>query len=251
VTFAVPANAYDRFMGRYSTLLAPLFLDFARVESGPVLDVGCGPGALTTVLVERFGADAVAAADPSEPFVAAARERQPGVRVELAPAESLPFEDGEFAAALAQLVVHLMADPAAGLAEMARVTREGGVLAACVWDYVSEQSPLGAFWMAARSIDPEAIDESRLPGARDGHLAELLAAAGLREVEAGVVTFEVQHASFEEHWEPFTFGVGLAGAYLAGLEQDRQDALRERCREAFPAGPFVLPLRAWTARGVV
>jgi trans-aconitate methyltransferase len=110
VSFAVPADAYDRFMGRYSRRLAPAFLDFARIDRAPVLDVGCGPGALTKVLVERFGPASVVAADPSEPFVDAARERHPGVRVELSAAEEMPFSDGEFAASLAQLVVHFMAD---------------------------------------------------------------------------------------------------------------------------------------------
>ena len=250
MTFAVAADAYDRFMGRYSTRLAPLFLEFARVESGPVLDVGCGPGALTTVLVERFG-DGVAAADPSEPFVEAARARHPGVRVELAPAEDLPFGDGEFGASLAQLVVHFMADPVVGLREMARVTRPGGVVAACVWDFASRRSPLDAFWDAARSIDPDVVDESRLAGAREGHLAELFAESGLRESEPGAAEFEVEHASFEEYWEPFTLGVGPAGSYLTSLDEDQRAAVREHCREALPAGPFRLPLRAWAARALV
>lgn len=251
MTFAVAADAYDRFMGRYSTLLAPRFLDFAHVADGPVLDVGCGPGALTGVLVERFGADEVAGADPSAPFVVAARERHPGVRVEEAPAERLPFAVDEFAASLAQLVVHFMADPIAGLGEMARVTRPGGVVAACVWDLAGDRSPLGPFWAAARRLDPEVVDESRLAGAREGHLAELFEAAGLREVHDGVLEVTVEHASFEEYWEPFTLGVGPAGAYLVSLDEDLQAAIRERCRESFAGEPIVIPLRAWTARGVV
>jgi SAM-dependent methyltransferase len=250
VSFAVAAEAYDRFMGRYSSRLAPRFLDFARVDRAPVLDVGCGPGALTTVLVERFGANGVAAADPSEPFVAAARERHPGVRVELAPAESLPFGDEAFAAALAQLVVHFMADPLAGLREMSRVTARGGVIAACVWDLAGGESPLGPFWEAARQIDPDVVDESRLAGVREGHLAELFAEAGIREIEDGELAFAVAHASFDEYWEPFTLGVGPAGSYLATLDDDRRNAVRERCRAAVPDGPFELRLRAWAARGV-
>jgi ubiquinone/menaquinone biosynthesis C-methylase UbiE len=135
MSFVVAADAYDRFMGRYSVPLAPRFADFAAVAPGQhVLDVGCGPGALTAELVKRVGPDAVSAVDPSEPFVAAARERHPGVTVERAAAEQLPFGVGAFDAALAQLVVHFMTDPVAGLREMARVTREGGVVAACVWD---------------------------------------------------------------------------------------------------------------------
>ena len=197
MSFAVAADAYDRFMGRYSTPLAPGFLDFAGIDSGPVLDVGCGPGALTAVLVERFGVDEVAAADPSEPFVAAARERHPGVRVELAPAETMPFDEGKFAASLAQLVVHFMSDPVAGLREMTRVTHEGGVIAACVWDLAGGAAPLSPFWDAARQLDPDVDDESALAGARKGHLAELFGAAGVREIADGALSVDVQHATFD------------------------------------------------------
>jgi SAM-dependent methyltransferase len=251
VTFAVAAEAYDRFMGRYSTPLAPRFLDFAKVGSGPVLDVGCGPGALTSVLVERFGADGVAAADPSEPFVAAARERHPGVRVELAPAEAMPFDEGQFAASLAQLVVHFMSDPVAGIREMTRVTREGGVVAACVWDLAGGRAPLGPFWNAARQLDPDVDDESRLAGAREGHLAELFDAAGVREIADGAISVSIEHATFDEWWEPYTLGVGPAGTHVAHLDETQRAALRDRCRDLLPDAPFTIEARAWAARGVV
>jgi SAM-dependent methyltransferase len=251
VSFAVAAEAYDRFMGRYSMPLAPRFLDFARVEGGPVLDVGSGPGALTAVLVERFGEGAVTAADPSEPFVAAARERHPGVRVELAPAEAMPFGDGEFGAALAQLVVHFMSDPVAGIREMARVTQESGVVAACVWDLGGGEGPLGVFWEAARRSDPDVDDESDRAGAREGHLSELFGAAGLHDVVDGAVSIAVEHDSFEKWWEPFTLGVGPAGAHVAGLDDQNRAALREECRRLLPEAPFTIHARAWAARGVV
>src|SRR3954454_18582305 len=161
-------------MGRYSVLLTPQFADLAGVGPGQrVLDVGCGPGALTTELVERVGASNVAAVDPSESFVAAARERHPGVDVQEAPAETLPYADDVFDAALAQLVVHFMADPVQGLTEMARVTRAGGVVAACVWDHAGGRGPLSLFWDVAHRFDPGAADESDLAGAREGHLGEL------------------------------------------------------------------------------
>ena len=251
MSFAVAPDAYDRFMGRYSAPLAPAFADFAGVGSGQtVLDVGCGPGALTTELVARVGAAAVTAVDPSEPFVEAARDRHPGVRVERAPAEQLPFPDDEFDVALAQLVVHFMADPVAGLREMGRVARRDGVVAACVWDHAGGGGPLSVFWEAVHAIDADADDESRLAGAREGHLAELFQEAGLRAVEDGVVSADVEHASFEEWWEPFSLGVGPAGAYVARLAADRQTALRERCRSLLPAPPFVVSARAWAARGL-
>ena len=252
MSFFVAADAYDRFMGRYSSPLAAPFADFARVRAGQrVLDVGCGPGQLTAELVRRLGVDAVGAVDPSEQFVAAVRERHPDVDVRQAPAEDLPFGDDEFDAALAQLVVHFMADPVAGLREMARVTRTGGVVAACVWDLAGGEAPISVFWTAARELDPDVEDESQLAGAREGHLAELLQAAGLRDIEQDSLFVTVQHPSFEDWWEPFTLGVGPAGAYTASLDSAQQEQLRERCRELHPDAPFTLTARAWAARGLV
>jgi SAM-dependent methyltransferase len=231
--------------------LAPRFSDFAGVAPDQrVLDVGCGPGALTAELAERLGPAAVAAVDPSEPFVAAARERHPGVEVRRAAAEKLPFGDQAFDAALAQLVVHFMADPVAGLREMARVTRKHGVVAACVWDHAGGRGPLSPFWEAAHELDPDVDDESQLAGAREGHLSELFEAAGLRDIKEKALSVDVEHPSFEEWWEPFTLGVGPAGAYAAGLDAQRRDRLRALCRERLPAAPFVLTARAWAARGV-
>ena len=251
MSFTVAAEAYDRFMGRYSVLLAPQFAGLADVVAGQrVLDVGCGPGALTTELVRRLGPDGVAAVDPSEPFVAAARERHPGVTVERAPAEQLPFPDQEFDAALAQLVVHFMADPVAGLSEMARVTRKDGVVAASVWDHAGGQGPLSVYWEAVRELDPDVEDESKLAGARKGHLTELFEAAGLREVEETDLAVSIEHPTFEEWWDPFTLGVGPAGGYVARLDPERQTELRERCREKLSPAPFVLTARAWAARGL-
>ena len=250
VSFAVAADAYDRFMGRYSTQLAPLLADVAGVERGQrALDIGCGPGALTGELVERLGAEAVAAVDPSEPFVIAARERHPGVDVRRAAAEELPFPDAEFDVALAQLVVHFMADPIAGLREMARVTRPGGVVVACVWDHAGRRGPLSLFWTAVRLLDPAAEDESELAGARAGHLVELFRAAGLHEVDQSELAVRVEYASFDDWWEPFTLSVGPAGAYVAGLDAVRREALKERCSELVPDAPFTLEAIAWAARG--
>jgi SAM-dependent methyltransferase len=252
VTFDVAADAYDRFMGRYSRSLAPQLADLAGVRRGQrALDVGCGPGALTTELVGRLGAEAVAAADPSEPFVEAARRRHPGVEVAVAGAEDLPFADGAFNAALAQLVVSFMSDPAAGLAEMRRVTRAGGVVAACVWDHAGGKAPLSPFWRAVAELDPGARDESGQPGAREGDLAALFETAGLGDVQASDLWVRVEHASFEEWWDPFALGVGPAGVYLAGLDADAGAELRERCCLLLGEGPVRLAMRAWAARGRV
>ncbi|MEV6932610.1 class I SAM-dependent methyltransferase [Dactylosporangium sp. NPDC051485] len=250
MSFEVAADAYGRFMGRYSEPLATQFAGFA--EGGRTLDVGCGTGALTAELVARLGHELVAAADPSAAFVAAARARLPEVDIRRAAAEDLPFAGGEFDAALAQLVVHFMADPVAGLREMARVTRPGGVVAACVWDHAGGGGPLAAFWTAARQLDPQARDESGLAGARHGHLAELFAAAGLRDVEETSLTVRTTFAGFDDWWEPFTLGVGPAGDYVKGLDAARRDALRARCATLLPRhGPIEITASAWTASGRV
>ena len=223
MSFDVSADAYLRFMGRYSEPLAVRFADLAGVRTGQrLLDVGCGPGALTAELERRVGTDAVSAVEPSASFAAAARERLPGVDVRQSAAERLPFPADSFDAALAQLVVHFMTDPVLGLREMSRVTRPGGVVAACVWDHAGGRGPLTAFWSAVRQLDPAADDESDLAGAREGHLARLFAQAGLEQAQATTLTVRVRHASFEQWWQPFTLGVGPAGAYVASLTPERR-----------------------------
>lgn len=239
-------------MGRYSVPLAPLFADLASVNAGQrVLDVGCGPGALTAELVRRLGSGAVSAVDPSESFVAAAQERHPGVRIERAAAEELPFEDEAFDAALAQLVVHFMTDPVAGLREMARVTRKEGIVAASVWDHAGGQGPLSLYWQAVRELDPNVEGESQLAGAGEGDLGRLFRQAGLREIEESTLSVSVEHSSFEEWWEPYTLGVGPAGVYVVGLDAERQAQLRDRCRAMLPPPPFRVTAVAWAARAFI
>lgn len=251
MSFNVAAEQYDAFMGRYSTPLAPVFAAFAGVTAGQrVLDVGCGPGALTGELIRRVGIGAVSAIDPSEPFVAAVAQRHDGLDVHLAAAEAIPFEAESFDGTLAQLVVHFMTDPVGGIREMGRVTKRWGGVAACVWDHAGGGGPLAAFWNAARSLDREAHDESGLAGTRQGHLTELFRAAGLDEVEEGAIQVDVVHETFEEWWAPFTLGVGPAGAYTARLGSQGQAELRNHCEEMLGPAPFVISARAWTARGL-
>ena len=252
MTFDVPAEAYDRFMGVHSRQLAPQLADLAELApDGRALDVGCGPGALTTELVARLGEGSVAAVDPSATFVAAARERHPGVDVQRATAEALPYPDSDFDATLAQLVVHFMTDPLAGIREMARVTLPDGVVAACVWDHAGERSPLAPFWKAAHELQIGVLDESGLPGARDGHLVELFQAAGLREVEQSELVARIEYSSVDQWLAPFALGVGPAGAAYAGFTPQQRSELGERCRELLGPPPFVLESVAWAARGVV
>jgi len=246
VTFNVPADAYARFMGRFSEPLGALFVDRAHLLPGQrALDVGCGPGALTTQLVRRLGAENVCAVDPSATFVDAVRARFPLVDVRMAAAEDLPFADDSFDCALAQLVVHFMADPVAGLTEMRRVTRPGGLVAASVWDQQTGGNPLATFWAAARDTDEQFAAQPERAGTREGHLAELCLSAGLRDVESGSLTVTVEFASFAEWWEPYTLGVGPIGDYLTTLDEDGKERLRARCAELLPAANFAVSGRAW------
>jgi SAM-dependent methyltransferase len=257
-TFQTSADAYDRHIGRYSPQLASALLEFAGVERGMrALDVGCGPGALTAVLVERLGPANVVGADPSEPYAEACRARQPGVEVAVAAAESLPFADDAFDATLSQLVVNFIDDPEAALDEMARVTRSGGVVASCVWDYAGEMTLLRAFWDAAREIDPgrgAAADEGVVMAwCGEGELGELWRAAGLRDVRFGPLLVRASYSNFDDMWAPLLTGAGPSGAFCKSLGEDRQAALRDACRRRLGVGdePFELSARAWAASGIV
>jgi len=253
--FQVDAGAYDRFMGRYSVVLAPRFADAAGIDAGRrALDVGCGPGALTTELAERLGAEAVAAVDPSEPFVAAARERLPGVDVRVASAESLPFADDAFDAALAQLVLHFVGDPEQGVREMARVTRPGGTVAACTWDSRGDMQLLRTFWQAALALDERAPDEpSTLRFTRGEEIADVFAANGLTDVRLEQLHVEAGYADYDELWSSTLGGVGPVGAYVASRDEGQRATLREELYQRLdsPAGAFTLGARAWAAVGTV
>lgn len=250
MSFDVAAQAYGRFMGRYSEPLADELVPLLALDPGRrALDVGCGPGALTARLVDRLGVGSVCAVDSSAPFVAAARDRFPGLDVRPSRAEELPWPDGWFDVVAASLVVHFMRDPVAGLREMGRVARPGGTVAATVWDHAGDRGPISTFWRAVRSLDPAAPDESDLAGARARHLASLFVAAGLDVIWNTVLSVRVRYDSADQWWEPYTLGVGPAGAYVAGLADADRDALRRRCRELLPPAPFDVDASAWCVIG--
>jgi ubiquinone/menaquinone biosynthesis C-methylase UbiE len=252
VEFTAAADKYDRFMGRYTRTLAPALADAAGITGGMrVLDVGCGPGGLTDVLAERLGAENVAAIDPASQFATACAERHPGADVRVGVAEELPWADGAFDAALACLVVAFMQDADHGIREMARVTRPGGTVAACMWDIPGGgMTMLSTFWRVARALDPSATGEQARAGVTEGDLGERFRRAGrLDDVEEGVLEAHADYTGFDDFWEPFTFAVGPAGQYLAAQAPEMQERLREACRDALPEGPFSLTARAWYARG--
>ncbi|MCU1677376.1 MAG: Methyltransferase type 11 [Frankiales bacterium] len=251
MSFDVAAEAYGQFMGRFSEPLADAFADTLALRRGlRALDVGCGPGALTARLVDALGADAVSAVDPSAPFVAAARQRFPEVDIREASAEQLPYDDAAFDVTAAELVVHFLADPVAGIAEMARVTLPGGLVAACVWDFGSGRDPLNVFWTAVRHLDPTAHDESGLPGTMDGQLVSYFESAGLTDVRGSLLSITVPIGSFEDWWRPFTLGVGPAGSYVSGLDAAARERLRDECERALGDHDIRISASAWSATGV-
>jgi SAM-dependent methyltransferase len=243
-TFQVAAEAYDRHAGRYGPELAPALIAAAGVTPGMrALDVGCGPGALTRELVALLGASSVVAIDPSAPFVEAIRTRLPGVDVSLGRGEALPYEDATFDAALAQLALNFMSDPPAGVREMRRVVRAGGVVAVAVWDYVGEMTLLRAFWDTVTATDPagSAQDEgASMPYCTPETLGELFADVRPVVVSAG-------YDGFEDLWAPLAAGVGPAGAYVVALAADRRASFKEAFRDRLGVTdqPFRLTARAW------
>lgn len=253
-TFQTTGAAYDGFMGRYSRPLAVVFADAAGVTAGKVaLDVGCGPGALTEVLIDRLGVDDVWACDPSPPFVAVCAARHPGLDVRRARAEELPYEDGSVDVALTQLVLHFVSDPEAAARELRRVTRPGGTVAACVWDFADGMEMLRAFWDAALEVDPAAPDEARtLRFGGEGEIAALFEGVGLTAIAESTLRVSTTYADFEELWTGFLAGIGPAGAWCVGLDEVDRAGLRGALfrHVGEPAGAFELSAlaRCCTAR---
>lgn len=244
--FDTSDTAYDDFMGRYSSQLGPLFADFAGVADGMrVLDVGAGTGALTGALVTK-GAD-VAAVDPSPSFARALHERFPDLQVHPAPAEQLPWPDASFDAALAQLVVTFMADAPAGIAEMRRVVRDGGTVAACMWDRD------GMEMLAAISRARQALSGSEMTDARyrtREEIESLFAVDGFDDVQTELLDVESSYGGFDELWGTILGGAGPAGAWVKSLDDEGRAAARDELHRQLdsPAGAFTLRGRAWATR---
>ncbi|MGZ4332707.1 MAG: class I SAM-dependent methyltransferase [Gaiellaceae bacterium] len=241
-------TAYDSFMGRYSRRLAPHFADFAGVEHGmAVADVGAGTGALTSELVQR-GAQ-VAAADPSDAFVAALYERLPEIDVHAAPAEALPWPDETFDAALAQLVVAFMRDAPAGVGEMRRVARVGGTVAVCMWDREGMEM-LAAIHRAQRVLASTGPMAEARTLYRTREEIESLFADGFVDVETELLEVEAGYTGFEEFWEALSGGAGPAGAWVVSLGDEERAAAHDEIYRQLgePPGQFRLRAAAWATR---
>ena len=251
-------DAYDRHVGRYGPELAAEMLRVTGVRAGQrALDVGCGTGALTIALAEVLGAGNVAGIDPSERFVAACRARVPGADVREGTAEELPWGDAEFDVVLAQLAVDGLSDARRGAAEMRRVARPGGIVAACVWDFAAGMTLLRAVWDAAVEVDEELARsfgaDKRNPFSRPRELEELWRTTGLERVELGQVEAGADYADFDDLWYPFANGVGNLGRFREALDKRGRERLKRGAAERLgsPSGPFRLTAMAWSVRGTV
>ena len=250
--FAASAG-YERFMGRWSRLLAPAFIAFAGVKNGDrVLDVGTGTGSLAAAVEASMPASEIVGIDPSEAFIAYAQKNAKSTRVrfEVGDAQALKFKDASFDQTLALLVMNFVPDHNKAIAEMRRVTRPQGIVSACVWDYDAGMQMLRFFWDEAIALDPaiEPRDERHMKLSRQGQLGDLWRKAGLINVKEQPLTIDQAYSSFNEYWEPFTKGAGPGGAYVVSLSQDRRQQLEARMRKRLLGdrqdGPFTLTAKS-------
>jgi SAM-dependent methyltransferase len=255
------AQAYERFMGRWSRLVAPLLVDFTNApDSGRVLDVGSGTGSLAFAIVDRKPGCHVLGIDPSKEYIAYANSKNSfadRVRFEIGDAQALRFPDAAFQASLSLLVFNFIPDPAKALREVRRVTTPGGRISAAVWDYGAGMRMLRAFWDAAVSIDAgaEKLDEKHMPLCRAGELSQAWKQAGLEDVHEQPLDSAMRFESFSDYWDPFLLGQGPAGAYVRSLDRNHSDALAAEVKRRLSVVdddvPFTLPARVWAVRGTV
>ena len=254
------AQAYERFMGRWSRRLAPLFVRFAGVTDGDiVLDVGSGTGALTAAVTKVAPSSRVFGIDPAAPYLALARSNQDSalIRFEVGDAQQMRFETAMFDRTLSLLVVNFIPDARKALSEMKRVTRPKGTIAAAVWDYGDGMEMLRVFWDEAVALRPTsaAKDERNMPFCRRGELAALWRQHGLDDVVEEGLTIETRFPSFDDFWTPFLEKQGPAGAYAASLAPAEREALRLRLRRRLlgngPDKAITMHARAWAVRGTV
>jgi SAM-dependent methyltransferase len=254
-------TAYERMMGRWSTRLAPLFINFARVRNGArILDVGCGTGSLVQAMADLGGGSEIVGIDPAQPFIDYCRKRfaDPRVTFDRGNAIELPFPNDSFDHSLSLLVFQFIPQPGKAASEMRRVTRPGGTIAACTWDTVGGGLEMSAiFWEEAARLDLAAEARAERPRHcnRKGELAALWQETGLDAVEETALEMQTDFSSFDDYWLPYTGGVGPQGVYVADISSESRNslcqALRNRLLGDQPDGPFSLRAKAWAVRGTV
>ena len=249
-------DPYEQYVGRWSRQVAPPFLSWLGVPAGRKwLDVGCGTGALCAAIVDRCAPASVVGVEPSVGFLETARAHLAGrATLRQGSATALPLDAASVDVVVSGLVLNFVADQRAALAEMTRVTVDGGTIAAYVWDYAGDMQLMRYFWDAAVELNPDAasLDEGRrFPLCRPQALAALFEAAGLQRVAVTAIDIPTLFDRFEDYWQPFVGGQGPAPAYAMALDAAAQGRLRERLRERLPVqadGSIALTARAWAIR---
>lgn len=253
------AAAYESWMGRWSRLIARPFVSWLRVPPGRSwLDVGCGTGSLSGVILRAAAPARVVAVDRSAAYLAAARRGLSGDRLAVAVgnAGALPFAPQRFDAVVSGLLLNFLPDPEAALRGMVRAARPGGMVSAFVWDYLDGMQIIRTFWDVAARDDPtvaELPEVRRYPLCRPERLRALFAAAGLDAIQVVALESPALFRDFDDYWQPFLGGQGTAPTYVATLPDERRAALREKLRAALPIavdGRIPLRIRAWAVRGV-
>lgn len=255
------AEAYEKFMGRWSRLVAPRFVEFAALpDDGRILDAGSGTGSLAMEVIRRKPRARIVGIDPSKEYIAYAASKNSSVDravFEVGDAQRLRFTDASFDGAVSLLVFNFIPEPKTALNEIRRVVKPGGSISAAVWDYGGEMRMLRIFWDAAVATDPAAdrVDEKRMPLCRAGELSELWRQGGLESVRQSLIEIRTRFASFADYWDPFLLGQGPAGAYARGLEPRALTRLRNEVKRRLGVSaedqPIDLPARVWAVRGLV
>ena len=252
-------SPYEQYVGRWSRQVAPRFLAWLNIPAGRSwLDVGCGTGALCAAIVDRCSPSAVAGVEPSDGFLATARQHLANrAMLYQGSATAIPLNDASVEVVVSGLVLNFVPDRRAALLEMARVTVKGGTIAAYVWDYAGKMDLMRLFWDAAAKLDPGAakLDEGvRFPLCRPEKLAELFAGAGLEAVEVGSIDISTPFTDFDDYWQPFLGGQGPAPAYAMSLDMAARMRLRDCIMGQMPIaadGSISLTARAWAVRASV
>jgi SAM-dependent methyltransferase len=260
MSYSNPA-AYERFMGRWSASLAPRFLRFVGIGDGRhVLDVGCGTGTLTRAIISSGLTVKVTGVDPVAAYVSFARKAVPEAEFHAGAAELLPFSDGTFDATVSLLVLQDFVHPRQAVREMVRVTRPGGVVATCMWDFEDGLPMLALFWQAASAVAPEQVSSQRRQNQPRQHatlddLRDLWRRCGLSDIETDTLEISMNFSSFGDYWQPFLGASTPTSALAAALDSQTGGtlarALRDKLSDDDPNGSFVLPARAWAVKGTI
>ena len=254
------SDAYERYMGRWSRRVAPVFTRWIDPAPGARwIDIGCGTGVLTSTILASCQPSRVLGIDSSDVFLRSAAVNVPDPRVSFKQdnAQAIAEPDASFDIAVSGLVLNFLPDKDAAIREMARIVRPGGAVALYVWDYAGHMQIMRAFFDVATALDPRAAeydDGVKAPICRPNPLAESLTRSGLRDVEVHAIDIPAAFDSFDDYWAPFLGGTGSAPKYCTSLDDTARDRLKQEVRRRLPTGPdgeILMAVRAWAAKGRV